>query len=57
MSTESKNDPKVKFREALKNKGQGKRHMEIEKKSDSKIQRSQPRVSAPKIIRRHSGSN
>lgn len=55
MSSNSKNDPEAKFREALEKKKLGKSHKGTGKSGDSKIRSSQSAGGALKMFRRKSG--
>ena len=57
MSSDSKDDPKAKFREALEKKKAGKSHLGTGKSGDSKIRSGQSAGGAPKMFRRKSGSS
>lgn len=57
MSSDSKDDPKAKFREALEKKKLGKSHLGTGKSGDSKIRSGQSAGGAPKMFRRKSGSS
>jgi len=57
MSSDSKNDQKVKFREALEKKKLGKSHLRAAKSVDSKIRIGRTGGGSPKMFRRKSESS